>query len=71
MTKTMKEINTAPAVKIKKPMNIMKREKTVERPAVSFPSTIKDIPKPILSLNNNRKRVDATDNVRLMMARLV
>jgi hypothetical protein len=71
MTKTMKEMNTAPAVKIKNPMNIMKCEKTVEKPAVNFPSTIKDIPKPILSLDNNRKSVDATDNVRLIMVRLV
>jgi hypothetical protein len=71
MAKTIKEINIAPAAKTKRPMNIMKREKTVEKPADNLPSTINEIPKPILSLNSNRKSVDAKDNDKLMMARLV
>jgi len=49
----------------------MKREKTVEKPADNLPSTINEIPKPILSPDNNRKSVDANDNVKLMMTRLV
>jgi hypothetical protein len=71
MAKTIKEINIAPAMKNKRPMNIMKREKTVEKQADNLPSTINEIPKPILSLDNNRKSVDAKDNDKLMMARLV
>jgi len=67
----MKEIIMAPTMKIKSAMNIMKLEKTIEKPAVSLPSTINEIPNPILSLKRRRKRVDATHNVRLMIIRLV
>jgi hypothetical protein len=67
----MKDMITAPTTKIKIPMNIMKREKIIEKPAVSLLSTINDIPKPIFSLKRSRKSVEATHNVRLMMIRLV
>jgi len=71
MAKTIKEMNIAPAVKTKRHMNIMKREKTIEKPADNLPSTINEIPKPILSLDNNRKSVDARDKDRLVMTRIV
>jgi hypothetical protein len=71
MTKTRKDTNIAPDMKNKRLMKIRKREKTVEKPAVSLPSTVNKIPKPSLSLNKRRKRVDATHKVRLSIVRLV
>jgi hypothetical protein len=67
----MKEIITAPTMKIRKSTKIMKCEKTIENPGVSRFSPIDEIPKPILSLKSRRKRVDATHIVRLMTAKLV
>jgi len=67
----MKDMITAPTTKIRSPMNIMKREKIVEKPAVSLLSTINEIPKPIFSLKRRRKSVEATHDVRLIMIRLV
>jgi hypothetical protein len=46
-------------------------KKTIEKPDVSFPSTVNDNPKPIFSENDKRKSVDATQNVKLLMVRLV
>jgi hypothetical protein len=71
MIKTMKEISSAPTMKIKIPTNIMKRDKAIEKPAVNVPSAIKDTPNPILSLNRRRKSVEATHNVKLIIIRLV
>jgi hypothetical protein len=71
MIKTMKEISSAPTMKIKIPTNIMKRDKAIEKPAVNVPSAIKDIPNPILSLDRRRKSVEATHNVKLIIIRLV
>jgi hypothetical protein len=67
----MKDMITAPTTKIKSPVNIMKWEKIVEKPAVSLLSTINEIPKPIFSLKRSRKSVAATHDVRLIMIRLV
>ena len=67
----MKDIITAPTTKIKNPVNIMKREKIVEKPVVSLLSVINEIPKPIFSLKRSRESVEATHNVRLMIIRLV
>ncbi len=60
MMKTRKDANIAPDMKNKRLIKIRKREKTVEKPAVNFSSTVNAIPKPSLSLNKRRKRVDAT-----------
>jgi hypothetical protein len=71
ITKTMKDMRSAPMTKIKVPVNIMKRDRAVEKPTVKIPSAIKDIPNPILSLESSRKSVEATDKVKLMTIRLV
>jgi len=67
----MKDMITAPTTKIKSPVNIMKRKKLVEKPAVSLLSTINEIPNPIFSLKRSRKSVEATHDVRLITIRLV
>jgi hypothetical protein len=67
----MKEIITTPTIKIKTPINVMKGEKTAEKPAVNFPSTVKEMPKPTFVAKTRRKRVDATHNAKLVMTKLV
>jgi hypothetical protein len=62
---------TTPTMKIKNARNIMKGEKTDENPAVSLPSTIREIPTPTLSPNSRRKTVDATHNVKPSTVKVV
>jgi hypothetical protein len=71
ITKTMKEMSSAPITKIRIPINIMKRDRATEKPTVNIPSAIKDIPNPILSQKSSRKSVEATDNIKLTTIRLV
>ena len=71
MRKAVKEIITIPAAKIRIVSNIIKGENISEKPAVSLPSTIDEMPNPVLCANNSRKSVEATDSVRLMITRLV
>jgi hypothetical protein len=67
----MKEIITAPTAKIKIPMKSTNCEKTTDKPRVIVSSVADVIPKPNLSLNSNKKSVEATLHVKLIMLRLV
>jgi hypothetical protein len=71
IAKIRKEANIAPKAKNRILMNIKKREKIVEKPIVSFSSAADNIPKPVMSLNKMRKRVELTHNVKLTMVGLV
>ncbi len=57
-------------VKIRRPRKTTKAESTFENPVVNKPSTLKEIPKPILLANSKRKSVEPTESAKVRMTML-
>ncbi len=60
---------TAPAITMTTVKKRIKGERMFETPAVSLPSILKDIPKPTLSAESNRNRVEPADKAKLRMVK--
>ena len=65
----MNDTITPPAITISMAKKRMKGERTFERPAVSFPSIFREIPKPILSAERSRNKVEPADKAKLRMVK--
>jgi hypothetical protein len=65
----MDDAITPPAITIRTVKKRMKGERMLERPAVSFPSIFRDIPKPILSAESSKNRVEPTDKAKVRMVK--
>ena len=68
--KTMKEVSTAPIIKISMTINKLNWLKIAVRPNVNLPA-VDAIPNPKRLLNNKINRVEATLNVKVAIVRLV
>lgn len=60
---------TPPAITVRTVNKRIKGERMLETPAVSFPSILRDMPKPILSAESSKKRVEPADKAKLRMVK--